>query len=97
MKLDLKLLSAHFARLEDEPSIPRGGVNDYLLDKILFPCMNGKGLFLDDIDFDAFEAEDVEALAEFYNKLTSRTYTLAEFVRAVAEIQPAAVHSRGFC
>ena len=41
MKLDLNLLSMRFSQAENEPPVPTDGVNEYLLEKILLPCMNG--------------------------------------------------------
>ena len=58
MKLDLKLLAIRFSQAKDEPPAPTEGVNPYLLEKILLPCMNGESILLRDIDYSAFDVEE---------------------------------------
>ena len=97
MKLDLKLLAVHLSRLEQEDRIPRDRVNSYLLDKILIPCMNGECIQLQDINFDAFELEEVEDLFAAYSGL-DREVHVAQCLRwAAGELAPEATHTRTFC
>ncbi len=65
MKLDLKLLSMRFSQKEDEPPVPTEGINPYLLEKVLRPCMGGGTIRLPDIDYDAIAIEDLEPLEEY--------------------------------
>lgn len=97
MKLDLKLLAAHLSRAEEGPAVPSDGVNDYLLNKILVPSMNGDTLRLRDIDFEAFDVEDVEALANYYDRLHRQSCILAQWAQAVDSVSPAAANFRAFC
>ena len=76
MKLDLKLLSMRFSQTKDEPPAPTDGVNPYLLEKILLPCMNGESILLRDIDYSAFDVEDIKPLAEYHDELAQARYKL---------------------
>ncbi len=97
MKVELKQLAALLSRLEDEPVIPRDGVNSYLLDKVLVPGMNGDTLCLGEIDFDAFDLEDVNTLANYYDELQQQSCVLSQWAKAMVEVLPAASRSRAFC
>lgn len=97
MKLDLKLLSTRLSQAKDEPPVPTDGVNPYLLVKILLPCMNDERILLRDIDYDAFEVEDVDALEEYYDKLSRAGGRLRQFTETVQKCPPEARRVRQFC
>lgn len=97
MKLDLKLLSMRFSQTKDEPPAPTDGVNPYLLEKILLPCMNGESILLRDIDYSAFDVEDIEPLAEYHDELARARYKLEQLTKTVQNLPPAAKKSRAFC
>lgn len=97
MKLDLTLLSMRFSQAKDEPPVPTNGVNGYLLQKILLPCMNGENIRLRDIDYDAFEVEDVDELEEYYDKLSRAGRRLRQFTETVQNSPPEARKVRLFC
>jgi len=97
MKLDLKLLSMRFSQTKDEPPAPTEGVNPYLLEKILLPCMNGESILLRDIDYSAFDVEDIEPLAEYHDELAQAGYKLEQLAKTVQNLPPAAKKSRTFC
>lgn len=97
MKLDLKRLADLLSQQEDNDSVSKEGVNDYLLNKILFPCVNGETVRLSDIDFDAFDVEDVDTLVDYYEALLHWVYELEELAKGLGGIRPAAVKRRAFC
>ena len=97
MKLDLKLLSMRFSQTKDEPPAPTEGVNPYLLEKILLPCMNGESILLRDIDYSAFDVEDIKPLAEYHDELAQARYKLEQLTKTVRNLPPAAKKSRVFC
>ena len=97
MKLDLKLLSMRFSQTKDEPPAPTEGVNPYLLEKILLPRMNGESILLRDIDYSAFDVEDIEPLAEYHDELAQARYKLERLTKTVRNLPPAAKKSRAFC
>ena len=97
MKLDLKLLSMRFSQMGDEPPGPTSGVNPYLLEKILLPCMNNEKVCLRDIDYDAFDMEDVDLLERYYNDLSRAGGKLQQLTETVQNIRPEARKARMFC
>ncbi len=97
MKLDLELLFANLSRTKEDTGIPRDGVNGYLIDKILVPSMNGETIRLRDIDFDAFDAEDVDDLMEFHNKLECQTDAVMRMAEKLGAICPIPANFRSFC
>lgn len=97
MKLDLKLLSMRFSQMKNEPPVSTGGVNPYLLEKILLPCMNGDTILLRDIDYDAFDVEDIEMLAEYHDELANACYRLGQLTNTVQNLPPEPQKARMFC
>lgn len=97
VKLDLTLLSMRFSQAKEEPPVPTDGVNPYLLEKILLPCMNGESVLLRDIDYEAFEIEDVGRLEEYYNDLSKVGRGLYQFTKTVWDLPPEARKARLFC
>ncbi len=97
MKLDLKLLSVSLSQLEDEPPVPIDGVDPYLLEKVLRPCMDGADIRLRDMDFDAFDAEDIDVLEGYYNALSREAGKLRQFTGTVQKLPPEAHKARRFC
>ena len=97
MKLNLERLSARFFQAKDQPCVPEDGVNRYLLENVLRPKQEGKLLRLGDIDFNAFDADDVSALEDYYEKLSKASRDLAQFAQTVARVPPAPKEARAFC
>lgn len=97
MKLDLKLLSMRFSQTKDEPPVSTKEVNSYLLEKILLPCMNNGTVYLRDIDYEAFEAEDIDQLEEYYDKLLRASRSLGKLTETVQNLCPEAQKARLFC
>lgn len=97
MKLNLKLLATRFSQAEDEPPVPEDGVNRYLLEHILRPNLEGNGLCLGDINFEAFEADDVPALEDYHDRLFAASRTLSQFAETVDRVPPAPRETRAFC
>lgn len=97
MKLDLKLLSMRFSQAEEEPPAPTDGVNPYLLEKILLPCMNGEEVLLQDIDYEAFEVEDIDDLENYYDRLRRAGRQLGQLTKTVWNCPPEAYKARLFC
>ncbi len=97
MKLDLKLLSMRFSQMKNEPPVSTGGVNPYLLEKILLPCMNGGTVYLRDIDYHAFDMEDIDLLEKYYNDLSRAGGRLQQLTDTVRNVLPEARKGRIFC
>lgn len=97
MKLDLKLLSMRLSQVKNEPPVPTDSVNGYLLQKILLPCMNGESIRLRDIDYDAFDIEDVDELESYYDGLSRAGGRLTQLMETVQNCPPEARKARQFC
>lgn len=97
MKLDLKLLSMRFSQMKDEPPVPTDGVNAYLLEKILLPCLDNGTVYLRDIDYEAFEVEDIDLLEQYYSDLCKASGRLRQFTETVGNLRPEACKARTFC
>ena len=97
MKLDLELLSMRFSQAKDEPPVPTDGINPYLLEKILLPCMNDESVLLRDIDYDAFEIEDIDDLESYYDSLSRAGCQLGPLPETVRKCPPEARKARLFC
>lgn len=97
MKLDLKLLSIRFSQAKDEPPVPTEGVNAYLLEKLLLPSMNGETICLKDIDYEAFDPDDIETLGDYYTALWKAGGELRQLTETVQKLPPEARKARVFC
>lgn len=93
----MKLLATRFFQAKDEPLVPEDGVNRYLLEQVLRPAMEGETLYLRDIDFSAFELDDIEALGLYYDRLTNAAKRLNQFAQPVSRTRPAPGRARVFC
>ena len=97
MELDLKLLFQHLAQVPDEPAVSSEGVSPYLLEHVLTPALNGRTVPISGIDFDAFEENDIETLADYYDRLVSAERKMTGFVSGLSKTVPAAGAVRAFC
>ena len=97
MTLDLKLLSMRFSQIKDELPVPTEGVNEYLLEKILRPCLNGGAVYLRDIDYEAFNVEDIDQLENYYSALSRESGRLRQLTEVIGNLPPEAQKVRMFC
>lgn len=97
MKLNLKLLATRFSQTKDGPPVSEDGVNRYLLENVLRPNLEGELLRLGDIDFDAFDADDVPALEDYYDRLYQANQDLSQFAQTMDRVPPASGAVRAFC
>lgn len=97
MRLDLKRLSMRFYQKKEESPVPQEGVNAYLLEKVLMPALDRTDIYLQDIDFTAFDTEDVIALENYYGQIYNAGQELEQFIQTVAQTRPVAGSTRSFC
>ena len=97
MKLNLKLLATRFSQAADQPCVSEEGVNRYLLERVLRPNLEGNLIRLGDIDFSAFDAEDVPALEDYYDRLHEASHGLSQFAQTLNRVQAAPKAVRAFC
>ena len=77
--------------------IADGGVNRYLLEQVLRPNLEGELLRLGDIDFGAFDADDVPALEDYYDRLYQAAQDLSQFAQTLSRVPPTPRTVRSFC
>ena len=80
-----------------EPPVPQDGINTYLLEKVLMPALDSKDIYLKDIDFTAFDVDDIDKLEDYYDQLYSTGRGLDQFIQTVAQTLPSASSVRSFC
>lgn len=97
MRLDLELLSIRFSQKKEEPPVPQDGINTYLLENILMPTLDSKDIYLKDVDFTAFDVDDIDKLEDYYNQLYNTGRRLDQFIQTVAQTLPSASSVRSFC
>lgn len=97
MKLHLKELSRAFQRAEASETTPTQGVNSYLLEKVLWPTLQGNPPRLNQIDYDQFTEDDLYEMADYCEHREATSRKLSQFVGAVAAISPIPCRSRQFC
>lgn len=97
MKLDLKLLAMRFSQKRDEPAVSEEGINRCLIERVLRPCMRDEPIYLKDIDFNAFDLEDIEDLEKYYCSFLNAANALNQFTAAVGSAPPSACRASSFC
>lgn len=97
MKLDLELLAEKLRQRENKPPVSEAYVNPYLLDHVLRPALNGADIAMTDIDYAAFDLEDVALLADYYCDLEEVCRKLSRMTGMIGSAVPAARAVRMFC
>lgn len=97
MKINSKALCEAFQYAAAEETVPAESVSGYLLEQVLRPTLRGNPPRLRDIDYDAFDEEDIDELIPFYEEMQIVSEELQKFLTAVASVAPVPCHSRHFC
>jgi len=96
IKLDVSQLIAALQKAETfvEPETSQG--TNYLYESVYESLLNGVGVRLSDLDFSAFDADDVSSLYDLYNDTISKnisiTDDLARKLRGIAPAHKAAIY-----
>ena len=72
-------------------------VKRYLMDSLLSPLLAGKEMSLGDLDFSAFDLDDLEDLQEYLNENSRLNNALTGLYRVFYKAEPQAVARRSFC
>ncbi len=97
MLVDLNALRRKLKEALPEDTVDATEVNPYLLNEVFRPMLAGRNLCYGDIDFDAFQADDLRMVAHYCNTRNQITYGLQEMVGRIAKAFPAACSIREFC
>jgi len=96
MKIDLVRLAANLqsAQTFELPELNQGTA--YLHDNIITRLLNGEMVHLSDLDFDAFDAEDIDALSNlydgFYEKTSAQAVNILHSLRRADPISKVAAY-----
>jgi hypothetical protein len=93
----LKQLAERISQAEESPPVPTEGVNPYLIESVLKPLLKDEPLRYGDIDYDAFDDEDLRDLAEYCEALYRTASHLNGFEREIVRTRPEARRIRVFC
>jgi len=83
--------------LVDLNTVDASEVNTYLLNEVLRPVLAGKEICYGDIDYSQFCVDDINDIAEHYEKLYRVANKLKALVGSIADANPAACKHRAFC
>ena len=97
MKINRKVLCREFQHAPAEETVSTEGVNSYLLERVLRPTLRGDPPKLRDIDYDAFDEEDIDELSAYYERMWRASEKLQQFLTAVASVVPVPSRDRHFC
>ena len=98
MKIDLHRFSEKLKSIEAEDTVPgKEEVLPYLYNHILLPLLSGRLVRYGDIDFDAFEADDLRVLSYYCDEINRTVSRLEHLNQKLIETSPAASRHRAFC
>ena len=97
MQVDLNALRRKLKEAMPEDTVDASEVNPYLLNEVFRPLLAGTDLCYGDINFDAFEADDLRMVAHYCGTRNQIIYGLQEMVGRIAKAFPAACSIRAFC
>ena len=97
MKIDLRELAALLSAVEGQQTFGYRNAPDYVLKHIYEPLLQGKKLRFADLDFEAFNEDDLNALEEWIN---DRGYAFSRLCRLnehFSNAVPVSAAARAFC
>ena len=97
MKIDLKELARSLAEAEETPTFRFPEVSDYVLKHIYEPLSNEEPVLFAELDFDAFDESDLNALVEWINAQCSTYNRLCNLNGYFSKAVPVSVTARAFC
>jgi len=97
MKIDLKRLTMALKGLtEEESSAIAFKVSKYLIENVYEPLMRDEPVYYENLNFNAFDREDIYRLGEWIDHLCCVKSSLHDLNKGFCSAPPAAVSSRTF-
>ena len=97
MELDLNRLTTRLHTALPEDTVPKGKTNSYLIAAIIEPVLNGRTVKYGDIDFSAFELDDLRRAAGYCDDIDRTASMLSGLVGRMSSTEAAACKVRSFC
>ncbi len=97
MELNLERLSERLSIAQSEDTVSKEGVNPYLIEAIIEPMLAGKSVKYGDIDFAAFELDELRTAAGYCDNISNTSYKLEKLVANISVSKATACKMRAFC
>ena len=97
MKFDVAMLSKKLSSVKEQPTVPTHEVNAYLLEKLVLPLRRGETLRYGQIDFSAFDIDDIRTAAGYSEECDRVSWKLESFAEAVIWADAMPCQTRAFC
>jgi len=97
MKFDVAMLSKNLSSAKEEPTVPTREVNVYLLEKVVLPLRRGEKLRYGQIDFSAFDIDDLRMAAGYSEKCDRVSGALERLTGAIIAADAIPCRKRAFC
>ena len=97
MKIDLSKLLKGLEALPHTPAPKPKKVSPYVLTHILKPLTAGKPVSFADLNFEAFDEDDLDSLYDMLSELEDRTDRLDRLRSTFYRAEPKAAVQRKFC
>ncbi len=97
MKLDLDLLVMRLILEQEGTVLPPASCNEYLINHVFLPLLRGESVPFRAIDYNAFDADDIWALAEYNDTVYQIAHALGQTAERIGAIAPVARSTRHYC
>lgn len=97
MQFDVSLLSKNLSAVKEQPTVPAHEVNPYLLEKLILPLRRGEKLCYGQVDFSAFDIDDLRTAAGYSDECDRMSATLESLAEAIIQADAMPCRTRAFC
>ena len=97
MKFDVAMLSKNLSAVKEQPTVPAHEVNPYLLEKLILPLCRGEKLCYGQVDFSAFDIDDLRTAAGYSDECDRMSATLESLAEAIIQADAMPCRTRAFC
>ena len=96
-EINLKLLVSALNEAKEETTFPACNVSEYVMEHIYKPLLRGERVAFSDLDFSAFDDDDLQALEHWLEEQDHRHSRLANLNLVFCEAVPVSAAARAFC
>ena len=97
MQFDVSLLSKNLLSAKGERTVPTDEVNAYLLEKVIWPLRRGEKLRYGQVDFSAFDIDDLRVAADYTEKCDRVSGGLETLMESIILADAMPCRKRAFC
>lgn len=96
MNIDLGRLQRNLHEAKSEETVPHDDVNPYLF-SLLQRLLAGEDVTYGEIDFSAFEADDLRVLSHYCHERDGLSYRLRQLTESMGKARAFSCKARAFC